>query len=59
MEAFQSLLKSTVISEQSASIELELSHQPSLVKQRSSTDELIDLIPAIVDSLLKQLKSKN
>jgi hypothetical protein len=29
------------------------------VRQRSSTDELAELVPTIIDSLLKQLKSKN
>ena len=29
------------------------------MRQRSSTDELAELVPMIVDSLLKQLKSKN
>ncbi len=38
LETFSVLLKSTVISELSQSIELELTHQPSLVRQRSSTD---------------------
>jgi hypothetical protein len=32
---------------------------PSLERQRSSTDALADLVPLIVDSLIKQLKSKN
>lgn len=32
---------------------------PSLERQRSSTDELSDLVPVIIDSLVKQLKSKN
>ena len=56
---FQTLLKSTVVSESVQTIELELSHQPSLLRQRSSTDELADLVPVIIDSLLKQLNSKN
>lgn len=41
------------------SIELELSHQPSLERSRSTTDALAGLIPLIVDGLVKQLKSKN
>lgn len=40
-------------------IDLELSHMPSLERTRSSTDELADLIPVIIDGLVKQLKSKN
>lgn len=59
LEAFQNLLKSTVVAEHSQSIELELTHQPSLVRQRSSTDELAALVPQIIESLLTQLKSKN
>lgn len=59
LETFQHLLKSTVISEMSQTVELELSQMPSLERQRSSTDALADLVPLIVDSLIKQLKSKN
>lgn len=40
-------------------MDLELSHAPSLVRTRSSTDELLDLVPRIITSLIKQLKSKN
>ena len=29
------------------------------MRQRSSTDELAELVPQIIDNLLKQLKSKN
>lgn len=32
---------------------------PSLERQRSSTDELSDLVPLIIEGLVKQLKSKN
>jgi hypothetical protein len=53
LETFQTLLKSTVVSESSQTIELELSHQPSLLRTRSSTDELSELVPTIIDSLLK------
>ena len=59
LEAFQTLLQSTVVAEQHVSVELELTHQPSLVRQRSNIDSLHELIPSIIDSLLKQLKSKN
>lgn len=41
------------------SIELELYHAPSLIRTRSSTDELLDIVPKIINSLIKQLKSKN
>ena len=59
LDSFQTLLKSTIIQESGHTLDLELSHQPSLMRQRSSTDELAELVPMIVDSLLKQLKSKN
>src|SRR3569833_867276 len=59
LEAFQTLLKSTVVLEHHVSVELELTHQPSLVRQRSNIDSLHELIPSIIDSLLKHIKSKN
>lgn len=36
-----------------------MSHQPSLERSKSTVDALSDLIPLIVDGLIKQLKSKN
>ena len=59
LEAFQTLLKSTIIQESNQSLDLELSHQSSLVRQRSNVDELGEFLPQIIDQLLKQLKSKN
>ncbi len=53
LETFQTLLRSTVVSEQHQTLELELSHQPSMVRQRSSTDELSELVPVIIENLLK------
>jgi hypothetical protein len=47
------------LAESDQSIDLELKHQPSLVRQRSSIGALSDLVPVIIDSLLKQTKSKN
>jgi hypothetical protein len=53
LETFQHLLKSTIISELSSTVDLELSHQPSLERQRSSTDALGELVPLIVDGLIR------
>jgi hypothetical protein len=56
LEAFQQLLKSTSAAQGSSltsSVELELRHQPSLERTKSTSDALSQLLPVIVDGLVK------
>lgn len=64
---FCSLLRSTVVNESSSSssessgLELHMqgSISTSLVRMRSSTEELYNYVPLIIEEVLKQLKSKS
>lgn len=54
LETFRTLLKSAILSEHhSTGIDFQLQMQPSLVRARSSIDELSDLVPTIIDELVK------
>ena len=57
LEAFRTLLKSAILSESHQGIDSQLQMQPSLDRTRSSVDELSELVPLIIDELVKQLRS--
>lgn len=57
LEAFRTLLKSAILSEQHQGIDYQLQMQPSLVRARSSIDELSDIVPEIIKELVKQFRA--
>jgi cullin-associated NEDD8-dissociated protein 1 len=59
-DTFQTLLKSSILNENQQSIDLQFQMAPSLERKRSASDEIADLVPFIVEQLVKQLReSKN
>lgn len=54
------MLKSAIHSENSQGLDFELASVPSLVRARSSADELKSYIPQIINNLVKELnENKN
>jgi hypothetical protein len=54
------VLKSAIHSENSQGLDFELASVPSLVRARSSADELKSYIPQIINNLVKELnENKN